>query len=312
MDRFLIDELRARCIEISTGETDLVMISKTVDAYERILEFAVIARKEGLLELEEAAALLDVQDETQELFIMLTGLIVDGTEPGMVRQIGANMCASRRYSSYVGLMNLMYIQGALMIQAGKNKNVIANILKSMMPTVVVEELFRRECDRALPKALEESLEQENLISSLCKHKGEIDEKDHSVLNETAKTIIMLSDQDMQRLLRDIDNNTVALAMKGLPGQARERFFNNMSKNISRIVAEDMEYMGPVRLRDVEECCVSIMKTLLSLSNKWEIQEYDLSILKVVLDMYDSAEQENEALKDKYQELRTIINNIYNE
>jgi len=312
MDRFLIDELRAKCIEISTGEADSVMISKTVDAYERILEFAVIARNEGLLELEEAAALLDVQDETQEMFIKLIGLIVDGTEPDMVKQIGANMCASRMYSSYVGLVNLMYIQGALMIQAGENKCVIADIIKSMMPMVVCEELFTRECDSALPKALAKAEEDEERIKSLCKYKDEIDEKDHSVLNETAKTIIMLSDQDIQRLLRDIDVSTVAVAMKGLPGQARERFFSNVSKNIAISIAEDMDYMGPVRFRDAEECCASIMKTLLKLLGMGEIQDYDLSILKVVIDMYDSAEQENTALKDKYQELRNVIEKIYND
>jgi len=312
MDRFLIDELKARCIEISTGEADSVMISKTVDAYERILEFAGIARNEGILALEEAAALLDAKDETQELFIKMIELIVDGTEPDLVKQIATNMCASRMYSSYVGLINLMYIQGSLMIQVGVNKCVIADIIKSMMPRVVYEEYFRRECDRAPSKALSKKEEDENRIKSLCKYKEEIDAKDHSVINETTKTLMMLSDQDIQRLLRDIDTRTVEFAMKGLPGQARERLFNNMSKNIARIIAEDMEYMGPIRLRDAEECCVSMMKTLISLSNKWEIQEYDLSILKVVLDMYDSAEQENKALKDKYQELRTIINKIFND
>lgn len=312
MDRFLIDELRARCIEISTGEPNPAMVSRTVDAYERILEFAQMGREEGILALDEGAESLDTNDEMQELFAKLIGLVVDGTEPEIIYQIGVNMCASKMYSSYVGLVNLMYIQGSIMIQAGDNKYVIADFLQSMMPKVVMEELNRRECDRALTPPVKVAEEGTELICSLCKYKEEIDEKDHSVFSETAKTLLKLDDKDIQRLLSEVDNSTVALAMKALPGQAREKLFNNMSKNVAMSVAQDMEYMGPVRARDAEECCVSIMKTLLVLSNNVEIREYDLSILKVVIDMYDSEEMENEALKDKYQELRNVLERIFND
>jgi len=289
MDSYFLDELRAKCNEISAEEPNQEMISKTIDAYERILEFSKVARHEGLLALDEAKESLDVCDDTQKLFAKLIGLIVDGTESDVIRQISANMFASKQYTSYVGLINLMYIQGSLMIQAGENRCIISEILKSMMPTFVFTELLEREKVRTLATTKDKTKDEERRIESLCKYDDDIDEKDHSVIGETAKTLIMIIDQDIQRLLRDTDNNTVALAMKGLPGQARARIFSNVSKNTAIAIVQDMEYMGPVRLKDVEECCVSIMKTLLKLSSKWEIQEYDLSILKVVIDMYDMAQ-----------------------
>ena len=103
-----------------------------------------------------------------------------------------------------------------------------------------------------------------------------------------------------------------MAMKGLPGKARVRILNNMSKRLAVMLSKDMMYMGPVPLKYVEEECVTLVKTLLKLADSGEINEYDFSILKVVIDMFDSAEKENQILREKYKELRSIINKIYND
>jgi flagellar motor switch protein FliG len=57
---------------------------------------------------------------------------------------------------------------------------------------------------------------------------------------------------IQTLLRSIDNSKLGLALKGASEKLRELFFTNMSERAAKILRDDMENMGPVRLRDVEE------------------------------------------------------------
>lgn len=309
MDRFFIEELKNKCNEINSSEKNPQMISKVIEAYDCICNFANMGRKEGLLALEEAAENLDLNDDTKRLFFEQITLVVDGTEPVLVKNMGANRCVSCNLPSYEGLINLMYVYGSLMIQAGNNLFIVERMLKSMMPKSILEELKKLECQNALPKAMRE---EEDKVEALCKDDKEIDDKDHSVTAETAKALILLSDKDIQRLLRETDISTLALAMKGMPGKARARIFGNMSSRLSLLIAEHMSYMGPVRLKDVEEDCVRMMKTMLNLHDRCEIEDYDFSILKVVIDMFDSAEEENRQLRMKYKELRDVISRIYND
>ena len=69
---------------------------------------------------------------------------------------------------------------------------------------------------------------------------------------------------IQTLLRNIEKNKLALALKGSSEKLRDLFFSNMSERAAKILREDMESMGPVRLRDVDEAqqqMVSIAKQL---------------------------------------------------
>ena len=113
-----------------------------------------------------------------------------------------------------------------------------------------------------------------------------------------------------RVLRDTDNRDCSLAMKGLPGKARKRIFDNLSTNLAVMVVDDMEFMGPVRMHDVEEACIRILRTILKLEDSAELESHDFSVLKVVLDSRDIAERENKALKERYKELHRIIDDIY--
>ena len=65
-------------------------------------------------------------------------------------------------------------------------------------------------------------------------------------------ILLLDDRAIQRVLRDVDNGDLAIAMKGSNEEVQNAIFNNMSKRLSAMIKEDMEFMGPVRMKDVEE------------------------------------------------------------
>ena len=64
-------------------------------------------------------------------------------------------------------------------------------------------------------------------------------------------IIHVDGKGIQSVLREIDNSELALALKTASDELKEIVFSNMSTRAADLIVEDMEYMGPVRLSDVE-------------------------------------------------------------
>jgi len=75
---------------------------------------------------------------------------------------------------------------------------------------------------------------------------------------------------IQALLRVIDKSKLGLALKGAPEAIRDLFVKNMSARASKILLEDMEAMGPVRLRDVDEAQAQIISAAKDLIAKGEM------------------------------------------
>ncbi len=83
-------------------------------------------------------------------------------------------------------------------------------------------------------------------------------------------ILLLDDRAIQRVLRDVDNNDLAVAMKGSNEEVQNAIFNNMSKRLAVMIKEDMEFMGPVRMKDVEEAQQKIVNIIRKLEDSGEI------------------------------------------
>ncbi|HHY70517.1 MAG TPA: flagellar motor switch protein FliG [Thermoanaerobacterales bacterium] len=83
-------------------------------------------------------------------------------------------------------------------------------------------------------------------------------------------ILTLDNRSVQRTLREVDNQDLTLALKGASEEVKKRIYENMSKRQAEIVNEDMEFMGPVRLRDVEEAQQKIVNTIRKLEDAGEI------------------------------------------
>ncbi len=75
---------------------------------------------------------------------------------------------------------------------------------------------------------------------------------------------------IQTLLRHIEKDKLALALKGATDSLRDTFFSNMSERAGKILREDMEVMGPVRLKDVDEAQMRMVNVAKDLANKGEI------------------------------------------
>lgn len=83
-------------------------------------------------------------------------------------------------------------------------------------------------------------------------------------------ILLLEDRAIQRVLREVDNNDLAIALKSANDQVQSAIFNNLSKRLAVMIKEDMEFMGPVRMKDVEEAQQKIVNIIRKLEDSAEI------------------------------------------
>ena len=83
-------------------------------------------------------------------------------------------------------------------------------------------------------------------------------------------IMLLDDRAIQRVLRDVDNNDLAVALKNANEEVKEVVFKNLSKRLAAMIKEDMDFMGPVRMKDVEEAQQKIVGIIRRLEDAGEI------------------------------------------
>lgn len=236
----------------------------------RLLELSNIVRKEGLLALEEAVInekSVPVEDLLRQLII----LVVDGTDASDVRKIGWSRYYSSLVKDYEALNYLLCIEGALSIQAGENQRVLEEKLKMMLPN----SLYLNYC-KEQEKELEEEMREssENMVEQLCSAKKfwNPNDKGYFVMKLADYVFSDVEDKALERLLREISNDKLALAMKGLGGEARRHIFSNLSERLGKLMAEHMVYMGPVCSKWVVEALQDIMLRLIDLIEQGEIAD----------------------------------------
>lgn len=83
-------------------------------------------------------------------------------------------------------------------------------------------------------------------------------------------VLLLDNRAIQRVLRDVDNSDLAIALKGSNEEVQNAIFNNLSKRLAVMIKEDMEFMGPVRMKDVEEAQQKIVNIIRKLEDAAEI------------------------------------------
>lgn len=105
---------------------------------------------------------------------------------------------------------------------------------------------------------------------------ELEEKDPELTEEIKKRmfifedITLLSDKAIQLVLRQVETHDVALALKTASDEVKDLIFGNMSQRAGEMLEEDMEYMGPVRIREVEEAQQRIVNVIRELEESGEI------------------------------------------
>jgi len=83
-------------------------------------------------------------------------------------------------------------------------------------------------------------------------------------------IISLDSVSIQRFIREVDNDDMTVALKGSTDEVKEIIISNMSSRMGEMIEEDMEFMGPIRLSDVEEAQQKIVGIIRRLEEAGEI------------------------------------------
>lgn len=83
-------------------------------------------------------------------------------------------------------------------------------------------------------------------------------------------IVMLDDRAIQKVLREVDTSELAKALKSVDTEVQDKIYRNMSKRAAQLLKEDMEYMGPIRMKDVEEAQQKIVSIIRKLEEAGEI------------------------------------------
>jgi flagellar motor switch protein FliG len=115
-------------------------------------------------------------------------------------------------------------------------------------------------DRSSEKSIIESLEEEDpdLAEEIKKRMFVFED------------IVQLDDRAIQKVMRDVDQQELAKALKSVDTEVQDKIFRNMSKRAASMLKEDMEFMGPVRLKDVEEAQQKIVSIIRRLEDSGDI------------------------------------------
>lgn len=82
--------------------------------------------------------------------------------------------------------------------------------------------------------------------------------------------VNISDRDLQRILKEVDQKDLALSLKATSEELKEKVFNNMSERAAEMLKEELELMGPVRISEVEEAQRNITEIAQTLDEQEEI------------------------------------------
>jgi flagellar motor switch protein FliG len=83
-------------------------------------------------------------------------------------------------------------------------------------------------------------------------------------------IMLVDDKGIQSVLKEVDNEELALALKTASEDLKDKIFTNMSERAAQLIQEDMEYMGPVRVSDVESAQQRIVDIVRRLEDSGDI------------------------------------------
>lgn len=83
-------------------------------------------------------------------------------------------------------------------------------------------------------------------------------------------IVQLDDRSLQMVLREVDTKDLSLALKATQGEVADKIYRNMSKRAADMLREEIEFMGPVKIRDVEEAQQKVVNVIRTLEEKGEI------------------------------------------
>ncbi len=141
----------------------------------------------------------------------------------------------------------------------KFSSVVAQDFSQAGGVEVLADILNRT-DRPSEKRIMESLEHKDI---------ELAERVRELMF-VFEDLVKLDDRSVQRVLREVETKDLALALKGANEDVKEKVFKNMSERASGMLKDDMEFMGPVRAKEVQEAQTAVVAIVRALESTGEI------------------------------------------
>ena len=308
-----IEEIRKS--ESARSQKDLTegcdLLIGTVD---RMCELSLLARKGGLIALEEVTQKLDDFPGGKHLKQMLLG-VVDGIDPDLLEEMMFMRYCTASLCDYEALQYLIVMYGTLSIQSGMNPRVLEEALICLLPEEVAEEYEERkirkeEAEKSnSPGAIDAARAEQ--IDRICSDEisSEITPGDeyYYIVKLLEEVCVRMDDRSMQRILREIDSTDLVCAMKLLGGRARRKIFDNMSERLAGMIAEDFAFAGPVRMIDAGDACKKMLCIFLKLVDTGEIAYDDDVLVKGMASIFLHKQElsQNEEIKEAESDLHRL-------
>ena len=216
---------------------------KCLPIVDLMVKYCDMARKKGVLALEEVA--LNHEDYFFKFVLML---VVDGTDPELVMKMAYILINSGNHQGSALFERVLTMEGISSIQTGDSPHLLRAKLLCYFGESYLQDAQvytdgtiyapnnRKLVDVAYDEPMEECI-------------------------EFSKQILMLSDFNIQRVLSDVETWYIAVALKGCGKDVAEKVGANVSTNQQSIIANQLEDMGPIAIRDILETQLIIMKTI---------------------------------------------------
>lgn len=148
---------------------------------------------------------------------------------------------------------------------------VERVLERKLSSVITQDFTTAGGVKALVELLNwvDRTSERMILDSLSETNPELAEEVKKMMF-VFEDIVQLDDRSIQAVLKEVDMKELALALKGCSEEVRQRIFKNMSERAANMLKEDMEFMGPVRLRNVEEAQQRIVAIIRRMEEAGEI------------------------------------------
>jgi len=148
---------------------------------------------------------------------------------------------------------------------------IEKIVESKFSSVMVQDFSKAGGVGALASILNRAdrATEKNVIEKLEAKNPQIADEVRELMF-VFEDIIKLEDKAIQKILREVETRDIALSLKGAKDDLKDKIFSNMSERARAMLKDDMEYMGPVRAKDVQETQTKIVRIIRTLEAAGEI------------------------------------------
>lgn len=219
----------------------------------RMLELADSARREGLLSIGEK-----LKDEDAVFLKLILALIMDGCDPELVGRTAQHLILSEGYTGYELLSRLVIAQGCLYIRERANPMFMARQLGAMLGEsrcLRAVDDWEAESRDANAQAMERLMESAKSKPALpeCRVLGTLESR--------------LPAPCVPRVLKEVENRELAIALSGCGRDVIERIFMNVSERMRTIIAGDIDSMDILRDEDVENAAGKIIDNIKRLEER---------------------------------------------